>query len=354
MKKWFVILLGVLLVTASGCVRKTVLDDINTVTGIGYDYHSKTKVRGTLLIPVYQPQQISNQTLSTTLEVSRDVINELQHKSSEPLGRGSLEVLLFGDKMARKGTIGVLEMLQRDPRIGTRAQVAIVKGRTDKLLQGNYGTVGNGIYLSNLIRQNVEERDIPRTNLHSFLYAYYSNGSDPFLPYLQKEGNKVKVVGIALFKNDRMVHHIKNKDLFYFKILSARYKTGTHTTKMEGEYASIRNITTTRKFLIEGPKERPSITVDIRMKGVLYEFSHDVYNKKIRKQIEDAFEKDIAKNADRLIKHMQSHRIDPVGFGERAKSRYRNFDYKAFYRNYPDLDIKVKAKVTITQAGIVE
>jgi spore germination protein len=43
-------------------------------------------------------------------------------------------------------------------------------------------------------------------------------------------------------------------------------------------------------------------------------------------------------------------KIDPIGIGDEGKSRYRNFDYKAFYDNYPKLYIKIKAKVTITSS----
>jgi spore germination protein len=355
MKKWRVLLLVSFIIIAGGCVRKSILDDINILTVMGYDYVDKNTIKGTALIPVYETKKISNETFTTTSITSKDIIEELQHKSSDPLAKGGLEVVLYGEELAKKGLIPIMDMLERDSRIGTRLYLAVVKGTANELLKGKYGERGNGIYLSNLIRQNIEQRDIPKTNLHKFFYAYYSDGRDPFLPYIQKEKDKVKIVGIALFDGDRMVHYIKGNDMFYFKILVDRYTEGTHTIQMEdNQYAAVKSIVTNRKFSFSGSKERPDITIDIEISGILYEYSQRKYNKKEKHKIETTFEKEIVKETSKLIKHLQSHQIDPIGFGDEAKSRYRNFSYKTFYENYPTLDIKVNAKATIVDSGIVE
>jgi spore germination protein len=355
MKKWRVLLLVSFIIIAGGCVRKSILDDINILTVIGYDYVGKNTIKGTALIPVYETKKISNETFTATSIASKDILEELQHKSSDPLLNGSLEVLLCGEELAKKGVIPIIDTLERDPRVGTRLYFAVVKGTANELLKAEYGARGNGIYLSNLIRQNIEQRDIPETNLHKFLYAYYSDGRDPFLPYIRKEKDKVKIVGIALFDDDRMVHYIKGNDMFYFKILVDRYTEGVHTIQMEdNQYAAVKSIITNRKFSFSGSKEQPNITVAIEISGILHEYSGRQYNKKIKHKIETSFEKKIVKETSKLIKHLQSHQIDPVGFGDEAKSRYRNFSYKTFYENYPTFDIKVKAKVTIIDSGIVE
>ncbi|RAK18606.1 spore germination protein [Anoxybacillus vitaminiphilus] len=355
MKKWRVLLLASFIIIAGGCIRKSILDDINILTVIGYDYIDKNSIKGTALIPVYETEKILNETFTTTSIASQDIFEELQHESSDPIAQGSLEMVLYGEELAKKGVIPIIDTLQRDSRIGTRLYLAVVNGTANELLKGKYGTRGNGIYLSNLIRQNIEQRDIPKTNLHKFLYAYYSDGRDPFLPYIQKEKDKVKIVGIALFDGDRMVHYIKESDMFYFKILVDRYTEGTYTIQMaDNQYAAVKSIVTDRNFFFSGSKERPNITVDIEFRGILHEYSQRKYNKKIKQKIETTFEKEIVKETSKLIKHLQSHQIDPIGFGEEAKSRYRNFSYKAFYENYPTLDIKINAKVTIIDSGIVD
>jgi spore germination protein len=355
MKKWYYLLFGCFLMIAGGCIRKEILDDINILSAFGYDYVDENKIRGTALISVYETDNISNETFVATSITSKDILEQLQHKSSDPLANGSIEVILYEDKLAKKGIMPIMDTLSRDPSLGTRLYLTVVKGTAKEVLEGKYTNRGNGIYLSNLIRQNIEQRDIPKTNLHKFLYAYYSDGRDPFLPYIQRSKDKVKIVGIALFDNDRMVHYIKGDEMFYFKILVDRYTEGTHTIQLENdEYAAIKSIVTNRTFSFSGSKEHPKITVKIKIEGVLYEYSGGHYNKKIKRMIEKSFEKEIAKESGNLIKHLQSHQIDPIGFGDEAKSRYRNFSYKTFYENYPTLDIEVQAKATIIDSGIVE
>ncbi|WP_027409967.1 Ger(x)C family spore germination protein [Anoxybacteroides tepidamans] len=355
MNKWASLLLVSFLIVTGGCVRKSILDDINTITGLGYDYVAQNKIKGTGLVPVYGKGKISNATYTATSTTSKDMIEELQHESSNPLAKGSLEVALYGERLAKKGLIEIMDTLRRDPRIGERVYLAVVKGTAHELLEGNYGKLGNGIYLSDLIQQNIEQRDIPKTNLHKFLYDYYSDGKDPFLPYMERKGNKVKILGIALFDNDRMVDYIRQNEMFYFKILVDRYTEGTHTIRIgRNEYAAIKSIVTDRNFSISGPKEHPNITVRISIKGVLHEYSRGRYSKTTKQRIEQAFQKELVKKSSKIIRELQSYHIDPIGFGDETKSRYRHFSYKNFYKNYPSLHIDVKANVTIIDSGVVE
>ncbi|WP_041267793.1 Ger(x)C family spore germination protein [Geobacillus genomosp. 3] len=339
----------------SGCLRKEILDDINIESAVGFDEAGKDKVRGTILIPVYKKGETANKTLTAVSTTAKDVMEELQYKTSEPLVSGSIETALYGERLARKGIFPFVDQLRRDASIGTRLYLAVVDGTAKHLLEGNYGRQGSGIYLSNLVRQNIEQRDLPKTNLHLFLKSYYADGKDPFLPYVRRAGEDVQVAGVALFRGDRVVDTLKRNDMFYFKIAMDSYSEGTHTIRLDNQnFVSIKNISTKRTISFSGPKTRPSIHIHIALEGVVREYKRGAFTFAVRRSVEKTFAQQIRSKTGALLRCFQEHQIDPVGLGEFAASHYRRFHYRDFYKHYDQLPIRVTADVTIRDSGIIE
>ncbi|BBW97464.1 Ger(x)C family spore germination protein [Geobacillus sp. FSL W8-0032] len=350
-------LLWIALVAAllSGCLRKEILDDISIESAIGLDDAGASKIRGTVLIPIYKKEETTNKTLTSVSISVNDLLEELQHQASEPLVNGSIEILLYGKRLAEKGIFPFVDHFHRDASIGTGLYLAVVDGTAERLLKGHYGRQGNAIYLSNLLKHNIEQRDIPKTNLHLFLKAYYADGQDPFLPYIRRAGKNVYIQGIALFRGDRVVDYIQRNDLFFFKILTDAYTEGTHTLRIDHNlYISIKNIATSRNISFSGSQTQPHVHIHLSLEGVVREYKPTPFSPSIRPLIERQFEKEIKKKTSELIKRFQQQQIDPIGIGEWAKSHYRRFRYRDFYRRYRDLPVHVTADVRIRDTGIIE
>ncbi|WP_339263831.1 Ger(x)C family spore germination protein [Geobacillus sp. FSL K6-3411] len=349
------LLIGVTVVLLCGCVRKEILDDINIESAVGFDEAGKEKIRGTIVIPVYKRGETANKTLTTVSSTAKDVLEELQYKTSEPLVSGSIEIALYGKQLAKQGIFPFIDQFRRDASIGTRLYLAVVDGTAKHLLEGNYGRQGNGIYLSNLLKQNIERRDLPKTNLHLFLKTYYADGKDPFLPYIRRVGEDVQVIGVVLFRGDRVVDTIGQSDMFYFKIVADGYSEGTHTVRLNNKkYVSIKNISTKRTISFSGPKTRPHIHVHIALEGIVREYKHGPFTSAVRRSVEKTFEQQIRSQTEALLRRFQEKQIDPIGFGDLAASRYRQFRHRDFYKHYSQLPIRITADVTIRNTGIIE
>jgi spore germination protein len=352
MKKLILICLFLLL---SGCVDKEIIDDINIEVGVGYDLaeDEKDKFRGTVLFQEFQPDQsVINRTFSGNGKLGQDVRLDVSKQTSEPVVTGGLKLAIFGPEISKKGIFDLIDSFQRDASMGARVFVATAEGKSEELLNGDYGTRGNATYISNLIQHNIEHRDIPITNLHIFSRDYYQDGKDPFLPRLKKAGNdKVKITGISLFQKDKEVAILPMKDMFFFKLLVDKYSEGNFDVKLKKEaYAAVKSIKSKNKTRVTN--NHAAITINLE--GIIDEYTGDILTPQIVGEVEKKLEKKIEKECLRLLLQFQDLGIDPVGLGQKKKNRNRNFDFKKWEDDYKMLSFDVKCNVVIEETGVLE
>jgi spore germination protein len=339
----------------SGCVEKEILDDVAIESAIGFDYHDDDQISGTALVPNYLPDKSVKNVIFTSIStMNRELFVEMQRQSSAPLVIGSLEVVLFGDKLAKSGLIDLIDALQRDASIAERLYLVVVDGNTSELLKQDYGISGNATYISNLLKHNIKTRDLPTTNLHMFIFDFFQEGKDSFLPRVKMiRKNKMEINGVSLFKKDKVVDVIPTDKMFFFKLLVDRFSEGTYKITEDGEEAAVRSIKSSRRFDLthKNPNE---ITIHIKIQGAIREYSGNEITSKEIKAIEKNLEKKVNEECLKLINHFKKTGIDPIGLGHYAKTKTRSFDIKKWDREYENLVVKVKTEAEIVEAGVIE
>ncbi|MEL3972497.1 Ger(x)C family spore germination protein [Rossellomorea oryzaecorticis] len=350
---------------SSGCVEREILDDLYIETGKGYDLVEDNTIRGTAMFPVYKPDKsIENMTLSAEATSTREVLETLARMSQQPLVRGGLDAVVIGEELAKKGVIDIADSLQRDPSIGARVYMMVSKGDAREILQGQYGIRGNGMYISNLLKQNIKRRELPETNLHMFLFDYYQLGQTPYLPIIRKiSDNTLKVDGIALFHKDKMVDTIPAEDMFFFKILVDKISEGSHVVRLDQEQkrdgqkveASITSLKAKHKIKVTYKKNPVKVTIKIKIKGIIKEYTGERLTPKKITDIEKTMEKDIEDKAMQMLTKFQKIGVDPIGIGQIQKHGVRGFDIKEWESKlYPNVQFNVEPDVKIVEGGTVE
>ncbi|MEH7250904.1 Ger(x)C family spore germination protein [Neobacillus niacini] len=353
--KWIVSVL--LAFSLMGCVKKEILDDISLIEGISFDYVDKKNILGTVVIPVYLPNQPpKSKTFSAKAEINKSILQEIQRQTADPVVTGSLEVVLFSNTLAEKvGILPLVDPFQRDPGVGSGLYLAVVDGDTKKLLSGKYGIRSNATYISNLLEHNIKNEDLPKTNLQLFLADFYQQGKTPYLPQLKQIGkDKLKINGIALLKYGKMIDLIAAEKMFFFKLLVDKYSQGLHRVKIDGGEAAIRSIHSSHNF--ELTKRNPTeVTIHIKIEGIINEFSGQELTPKLMHKLQNQFEKDVEKECLAMIERFKEKEIDPIGFGHFLKTKTRNFDFKNWWDNqYKDLVIRIIPEVSISESGVIE
>jgi spore germination protein len=352
-RKWFLLTLVTIFIT--GCVNKEILDDVSLESGLGFDYYKEGQILGTSLVPNYRPDKsVKNVRYSAVSGMNRELILEMQRQSADPIVAGSLEVTLFGSKLAEKGIIDLIDSLQRDATIGERVYLVVVDGNANDLLKHDYGTSGNATFISNLMEHNIKSRDLPKTNLHLFIYDFFQRGKDSYLPRIKRIGkDRIQINGVSLFKKDKVVDAISTDKMFFFKLLVDQYSEGVYKVEVNGEEAAVRSITSRHKFYLT-KKEPKEVTINIKIKGQIREYSGNKLSPKAIKKIEKNLQKKVNEECLALINHFKALEIDPVGIGHFVKSKTRNFDFKEWEDNYKNISVKVTSEVEIIDAGVIE
>lgn len=344
------------LVFLSGCVEQQVIDKLNIETAQGYDLEESNLLKGTILYSQYLPDKsVQNQTLSTIAKTSRDVLSDLEKNSNKPLVTGGLQVVLFSDSISKHGFVSLVDSLQRDPNIGSRILLAVTEGSAENVLKGIYGYEGNGTYISDMLKHNIERRDVPKVNLHLFGAYYEQIGRDPYLPLIQKKGmNQLKLTGIALFKEDKYVKKIPSNKMFYFKLLVDKYSEGSQVVEVGKYQAVVRSIHSKNKFKVNKQKSPYEIIIHIKVNAVVREYSGQKATYPVIKRIEKKMEKDIKKESLKMLKSFQKKGIDPVGIGFRVKTSTKHFNHQLWKKQYKNVTFKVIPEVQIMESGTVE
>lgn len=339
----------------AGCVEKEIIDDVNIETGIGYDLKEKEEFEGTIMVPIFKPDKnIGNFNYSATATSTRDLLQEIQRKSAQPIVTGSLEIAVFGEEMAKNGIIEVIDSFERDPSIGARVFLAVGQENAKDILTGTYGNRGNGIHLSDLIRHNMENKNLPETNLHLFLFDFYQKGKTPYLPILKKvEPEVIEIVGIALFFGDKMVDTVPPDKMFFFKLLTDKFSMGSFKVNIDNKHAAIKDLKSKHKIKLV-KRDPYKILIEIKIEGVIREYTGEMLKPATIKKIEKNVEKQVNEEASKLITSFQEQGIDPLGLGNFVKSKTRGFDYNKWKDDYKNVIVQIKTDAVITEVGVVE
>jgi spore germination protein len=348
-------LISVTALLLTGCVEKEIIDDVNIEMGVGYDKKENDEIEGTVMVPIFNPdKKIGNFTFSASATSTRDLVQEVQRKSAQPLVTGSLEIALFGEEIARMGIREYIDAFERDPSIGARVYFAVADDSAKDILTGTYGNRGNAVHLSQLIKHNTETRNLPVTNMHLYLFELYQEGTDPYLPILKKvEPEVIDITGIALFKDDKMVSELHSDKMFFFKLLTDKFSEGAFRLEVDGDQVAIKDLDSKHKLKLR-KREPYVVDVEIKIKGLIREYTGAIVTPGVIKKIEKEFEDQVNKEATQMIQDFQEQGIDPVGFGQFIKTKTRGFDFKRWEDEYKNLTVNVKTDLTITEVGIVE
>lgn len=369
-KKWLLVFIILLL---SGCAKPKTLEKIGLVTTKGYDLEEDGKIKGSLVILTVDPDAKQKTTIITTkaltargIRIHSDVI------SSKKLLSGQLRVVLFSEAIAMHGIKPFTDTFVRDPSISDLIYMGIVDGQTEEMLgivNNQIPDIGQHIYKE--IDHNVRWSLIPSSTLHETLQGNYAVGKDPVLPILKRTKNRVRISGVALLKDNKMVGKLGFNQSYYIRTLQSSLKSGAFEIPISGESLGLngdhlphKQLAVALDTVFSKPKmelinkENLEFNLNLKINARIQEINANIDLKSpktihlLEKEIARQMEKDITK----IIAYTKSVGSDPIGLGEtyRSSVRHANLTRKKWHKMYPKSKVNVNVKFTIVKTGIVE
>ncbi|RPF52146.1 Ger(x)C family spore germination protein [Aquisalibacillus elongatus] len=354
MKKALLILIIVLL---SGCIDQRILDEVRLTTAVGYDPGENDQIKVTAVSPFFQADKSTiNETFTVLTPLSKDAKHKFSMSNSKPFVSGKIEAIIINEELADNGVLTIVDGMIRDPSIGSRAYIATTKDEVSKLLQGQYSSQDNGMFISDTLDHNIISGSLPRTNLHLFFNDYYAKGKDPFIPDLSQDKNSIKISGVALLKEDQIVGHVNQDQLFTFKTLVQK-KTENDTFLVDindEDQALLFKISSHTDYDIQNLNNNPEVKVKVKMNLTIREYSESELNEKKIIEIETAAEEKFKEQATNLIQQFQELNVDPIGIGQMASAKSRQWNKEQWYDQYPDINFQIETNFKITETGVAE
>lgn len=341
----------------AACAQKEILDEIATPIVVGYDKAEHNQFQFTVAIPIFKPDQsVSNKIYSSASHTFKNIRELLATEIRKPYSEGKTSVGLISKDVAKEGIARILDKPLRQPRISARAYLAVVDGQVKDLLESDFSfEEEKGMFLHDLIENNIRTGDLPRTNIHQFEYSLLGKGMDPYLPLLKKQKDKVSISGLALFKDDKYAAAISLDQMRVFRLLLEEVDHGSFAVKLdEHSYAVVDNLGSKVRYHLSGSAEKPKVTINFTLRGAISEFSGFTLTEQDQLNIEKSLEQQIANTGKFLLRKFQQLRIDPLGIGNFVRSQTRNWEEKKWEQQYPDMQIHLNVDVKVVETGATQ
>lgn len=365
---------GVMIVT--GCGDRQIFDETGLATAVGYDLLKDGNIRGTAIMPSINPEAKKKiQIFSATGETSKSIRDRVNLQSDKRVLGGQIRVALYSENLAKRGLGSIVDTLYRDSSISSRVYLCLFEGETYDMLTYPYSEEGNiGIYLYRMIEQNIEGEKIPSSTMHEFFRAYYDKGIDPIMPYIARKGNELQIKGIALFQGERYVGWITPKEAFLIKLMHGKFSIGSYDTSVPahifGEEPKSRGSkkdrvqlvfdTISSKSKIELTQVSPPVfDIHIRLHARILELTLPLKleNAKLMKIMENALDKEIEKELQKVVSKLQDLDVDPAGFGMVYRANRRgmaNMTQAEWRKMFKEAKFRFHVKSTIIRNGVMD
>lgn len=354
------IFITTIFIVLCGCVRMKEVDKLDIIQVLSFD-KNRDKLTGTALYPEYTQDSQENKAGLLKAEASTVnlILSRMNRKTASPVEIGKLKVLMFGESIAREGVSDLVRAICRDPLIGSHLQIVVAEKSAERILKE--AKKEGASFLFELLQQNMKKESLPLTNVQMFLFNFYGEGRDAYLPYLKvNKDHSIAIDGIGIMKGEKLKLHLNEAEMFTFKLLSGHGMNGNIEMPIKKEnkrgYIVFNNLYGTAKMKVSSVDDKPKVTVNITMSGLIKDSPawldlKDIHNIKfLTKKIEAKQTSEVY----RLIEKLQKYEVDPIGVGDFVRGRQRNWNEKEFYRIYPSITFKVETKLKLLQSGVGE
>ncbi len=350
----------------AGCAKKedkTSLEDIGLVGIMGLDYLDESNVNLSVAIPQYSPNaQEDTEVFTVSTDLIAKGIIDIEAQSDKKILFNQLRVILINEDYAQKGKVKkIMEFLYRNPESGDKVLIAVVKGTVKELLNANYPSKPNiNFYLNDLLEPTINTAFNPNTNIHDYIYSATNPVLNPMVPVIEKKGDKIDILGVALFKHDHMIEIISPDDALYMQYLQEKKKLAPLPLELHQGHGKEKLMLDLVKSNVRIKSNKnfnsPKLTISLNIKGSLVEYKGERYdtlnNLERLSKLETDISKQLEENITRFLDKLQEQKVDPIGLSENFRMYYKGkWTKEMTEETISKLTIDLKVETLIISSG---
>ncbi|MCF6410282.1 Ger(x)C family spore germination protein [Pseudalkalibacillus salsuginis] len=339
----------------AGCSRNKIVEDLKIIESLGYDLEDN-KIKGSAAFSVYYdiPAEAPVKLLTAESETTNGIFTMFTQQVPHPIEIGKTRTIVMGEPYAKEGIKDLMDTLVRDPIMGNNATVVISKQDAAEVL--SLAMRYPPYHLSDVIEQNIKYGNTPRTNIHTVLNQYFGAGQDVYLPVLSiYESEKIMVDGLGIFKGNKLVMHLQDREAFLIKIIDDKNIRGTYEFISEqNEKVFLKVMHGKRKVSITNTHQKPTVNIKLDLFAFMKDYpkSFDLSKKKDVDKLSTKIEKELNTKIEKLLEEFKKEQVDPLGFGDLVRSEKRDWTQDSFNDQYPNLEFEIETKIHFLMTGV--
>lgn len=261
-----------------------------------------------------------------------------QAEMSHDLHFGHQRVMVWGEAFARHELRTYLDYVWRVPEIRRQMWVAVVEGRAEDVVRARPPLDPvPALYLSDQFEEAVETGRLPaQSTLGDFMVRLSGQGEEPFAPLLRLAPPYPEIVGLAVFREARMVGKLNAQELATFALLAGGRRTSQRLAAAmpDGQITWIELTGREARYRIRWERNRVHATLALSLEGDLAAATPGVTGSDPARLslIERTAAQEVSRRAGALLsKLQQEYRSDILGLGARVRAFH-----PAVWRQIPD------------------
>ncbi len=328
------------LMLVSGCWDKRELNEVAVVIGVGVDLapNGEFEVTAQVIKPTTQGansggggSELPTWSISASGKTYTDAVSELNRISPRRLYWPHLQIVIFGQELAKSGIAPVLTWFERDRDSRSGTFVVVTRGKAEDLLNQKIelGSVP-AKSMADLIN-NAQIRQLParQMTLRKLTAILVTPGVDTTLDIINPRKIRGKVetyelAGAAIFRGDKMVGSVTTETVHGLAIATNKYENAILTVacpKHEQEYATYLLTDFQSKLRADWADGRVLARLRVFIEGNVND--QTCREELLEPDVLNALEKNVADKIDELVRGMfeegVNKRADVFGIGRKLR-----------------------------------
>lgn len=367
----FIIIIFIICIILSGCWDYREMRELGIVSAIAIDKADEAdKILVTAQIinanNISQPGSTGSGekayfNINATEDTIYKALRQITHKIDRKIYASHMKVLIINKSMAREGILEYIDFFIRDPEPRNNIYLLVSEGKAADILniEPDIEKI-NGNYINNMIKSNFAVSQSADINLQEFLQNLISENTSSVTPLIRIEENKLVLGGGAIFKENKYVGSLNEKEARGLLWILDRVKSGILINKgfEEGDKISFETIRVSSNIDPVIKDNEIIINIEIYNKSEIGETTgcvnlySDLQLSAMKKRNATVINNEIKA----VIKKAKELNTDIFGFGEMIYKKYPDEWYKIrdnWDLLFPELKSNILVESDIKLSGMV-
>ena len=302
------------------------------------------------------PEKVN--TLSTTAPSLKSSISNFQTRTMGWISLGMLRTIIFNQTIAKQGLLPHLDTLWREPIVPGSVTMAICTNKKAIEIEGIQPAPveDTGVYLDELFDTTSKNSLYPEKSLNDFFISLKTSGKEATIPLLKYGKDDIKIVGLALFRKDKMVGKIEIPETRALLLIQEKFVKGPIDLKIQDYHVNYYVQQVKTKINVNYSKDRFDFEINSKLEVDVTENTSEkrlIGNKAALNKMEKFLARALKKEMHKLFGQLQTQQSDVIGLGQRAKAKYPQYYNKKYWnQQFSQAKIHIHIDVSIRRFGI--